>query len=497
MGAASRIACLLVPALPLEALLRAEPPLRGAPLAVLDSDAARAAVLCASAEAEAAGVGPGMSAAAARAACGALVLRPRSPALERSALDALCDLAAAHAPVYERGEAGVLLGVGDLGRLFPSEAGLGASLWTQCERLGLRARVGLASGPRLSQVAARSGEGVTVIAPGDERRFLSGLPLDALEPGEALAARLRAFGVRGVADLAALPRPPLAMRLGAAGVQLHRLACGEDDAPLRPTTPPAILSEVLDLDDPLDNLEALAFLLRGALDRLVVRLTVRGQALQDYTLRLDLSPRGQESWPVKVAAPTRDVATLLRLGRAALQALPPTAPVRRVALLCRPGAPRPTQLDLFSAAGPSPAQLSAALARVQSLCKDEGAGVPAVPDTHLPGDYRVLAFPAQRPARPAPPGPPGPPARARLAPHVLRPPRPAEVIVLEGRPVALRAEGASGEVRSCGGPHRVRIGWGQRPCLRDYYDVELGDGGLWRLFQDLATAAWFLDARYD
>ena len=30
-----------------------------------------------------------------------------------------------------------------------------------------------------------------------------------------------------------------------------------------------------------------------------------------------------------------------------------------------------------------------------------------------------------------------------------------------------------------------------------HYDVELGDGGLWRLFQDLATAAWFLDARYD
>ena len=51
-------------------------------------------------------------------------------------------------------------------------------------------------------------------------------------------------------------------------------------------------------------------------------------------------------------------------------------------------------------------------------------------------------------------------------------------------------------MRRCGGPYRLREGGGART-LRDYYDVELGDGGVYRLFHDLRADRWYLDARYD
>ncbi len=35
-----------------------------------------------------------------------------------------------------------------------------------------------------------------------------------------------------------------------------------------------------------------------------------------------------------------------------------------------------------------------------------------------------------------------------------------------------------------------------RPVLRDYYDVEMESGDLYRVYQDLANESWFVDARY-
>jgi hypothetical protein len=56
------------------------------------------------------------------------------------------------------------------------------------------------------------------------------------------------------------------------GLRLHRLAAGEDDSPLQPTTPPVEIRESIDLDEPEHNLEPLLFLLRGLADRMMARL---------------------------------------------------------------------------------------------------------------------------------------------------------------------------------------------------------------------------------
>ena len=39
--------------------------------------------------------------------------------------------------------------------------------------------------------------------------------------------------------------------------------------------------------------------------------------------------------------------------------------------------------------------------------------------------------------------------------------------------------------------------WTQEPADRDYWDVELSDGALYRIYRDRKGGAWFADGIYD
>jgi hypothetical protein len=56
----------------------------------------------------------------------------------------------------------------------------------------------------------------------------------------------------------------------------------------------------------------------------------------------------------------------------------------------------------------------------------------------------------------------------------------------------------SGAVRVAAGPWNLEEGWwSASPASRDYWDVELSGGGLFRIYRDRATGAWFADGMYD
>src|SRR5262249_56135646 len=81
----SRIACLLVPDLPVAALCRTDPELVHRPLVVAEGDGPHARIAAAAGPARARGVRPGVhSVAQARAIAAALVVRPHDPPGERS-----------------------------------------------------------------------------------------------------------------------------------------------------------------------------------------------------------------------------------------------------------------------------------------------------------------------------------------------------------------------------------------------------------------------------
>ncbi len=55
-----------------------------------------------------------------------------------------------------------------------------------------------------------------------------------------------------------------------------------------------------------------------------------------------------------------------------------------------------------------------------------------------------------------------------------------------------------GLVRVAAGPWSLEEGWWTaEPVERDYWDVELSGGGLYRIFRDRTTGEWLADGMYD
>jgi protein ImuB len=406
-------------------------------------------------------------------------------------------------------EAAVFLDASGIERCFGSEAGLAAALAARAERLGIPAIAAVAGSRSVARIAARRllagwlarppGEPgpVEVVPPGGDAAFLAPLPLELLDPPDALAEALGRFGLRRAGELLRLPRRALVARLGKGAAELLALVLGEGEEPPPPLPPETRLEEAADLEAPVDRLEPLLFVLQGLLSRLAARLECRGLAASELALALRLAGGGRDARRVGVAAPTLDVRVLLRLAALSLEARPPAGEIEGVAVACEGRPQRGDQLDFFRPAGPAPALLSRTLAELEALCGPGRVGAPVVVDTHRPGAFALAPF-----------APPSAPAAAREAPPVylhhltvraLRPPLPAQVEARGGRPVSLRSAVASGRVEQLAGPWRTSGNWWSEAehFAFDHYDVLTSDGTAARLRFDPLRGRWEVDAIYD
>ena len=506
-----RIACLLVPDLPLRAQLRAQPELATRPLAVASGSGPRADVIAATPAAQTAGVRIAHSVAQARAACPALQVCVASPALERAARSALLDIAlslspraatAPRTPGLFFAEGSVFLDASGIESLFQSEQGFASALLARAERQGLPGMVGIASSRSIALLAARhrvsGGSPLHCLAPEEERAFLAPLSLDLFDPDDRLAQALTRLGIRNVRDLLRLPRRGLAQRLGPGALELVARARGEDPAPGLPEPTSTRIEEAIDLEAPVDHLEPLGFVLRGLISRLAERLALRGLACESLDLQLRLEGGGQDARRIGLAAPTLDQRVLLRLATLALAEHPPHAPIEK-ATLGSQGVPAPRdQLDLFMPRGPDPAALGRTLSELESLCGEGRVGAPEVADHHNPLGFGLGPFvppPADHPGPSrAPPAAPDHPAL-----RALRPPARAEVRVAGGKPTFVRSAAARGDVLVVAGPWRTTGYWwseNERFAF-DHFDVQLSDGTVARLGFDWMKRAWQIDGIYD
>lgn len=505
-GASSRTACLLVPDLPRAAALRAHPELSGQPFAVSSGGGPRAEIVSVSDAAARHGVRRGHSVAEARSLCAALAVHVASPALEEAARAALLDAALSCSPraALEPRRAGLYAGEAAVGAdasgiesLYRSEAGFAAALCQRAAALGLPARVAIAGSRSVARIAARriAGDGETcVLAAGAEAEFLAPLPLDALDPDDALAERLTRFGVHRVRDLLRLPPQALATRLGPAAPALVALARGHCGLPPLPAPGETRIAEAIDLEHPAEQLEPLLFALQGLLSRLLARLELRHLACDALALTLELAGGGREVRRIGVSAPTRELRVLVRLVAQALESRPPRAAVACAQLETRGCPLRRDQLDLFRPPGPAPGALAPALAELASWCGASRVGAPAVADHHHPDAHRVEAFsPASADAVDA-----APPGACLLALRRLRPPAPAEVRLRAGHPSWIRSAVCSGRVLRCAGPWRTTGGWWSEGRFAfDHYDVQTQDGTVVRLRYDHMARLWQIDGVYD
>lgn len=491
-----RIACLLVPDFAIAAVCRSDPELAGRPLVLAETSAPHARVLAASRAARAAGVRTGHTLAQARAVAAGLTVRRRNPAAEGCAAQALGDVAASVSDRLEIAADGtVFLDAGGVRHLATSERALATALVARAAKVGLEARAGLGGSMIVARLAAlHTADGVEVVPAGTERGFLAPLPLRCLAADAAIVATLERWGVRRLGELARLPLAEVATRLGPPGAALVRTARGEDERPLAPQVRADRVEETISLEYTLDALEPLLFVLRGLLERIIARVGLDGVGCARLGLALHLDDRSRDAREIALAAPTRDVRTLLGCLRVELEARPPRAAIARVQVSAVAETVRALQLGLFTPPGPSPERLATTLARLAVLCGADRVGSPAVVDTHRPTAAATAPFVLPpRDALPVPPGVPG-----RLVVRALRPPRPIEVFSDRGRPDFVRGMGLGGRVVGAAGPWRLAGEWWRADAYaRDYYDLELSDGGVYRCYRDGASERWFVDGVYD
>jgi protein ImuB len=142
------------------------------------------------------------------------------------------------------------------------------------ETCSVESQVGIADGVFAAGLAARAGR---VIAPGETRAFLAGVPIEALERPE-LTDLLKRLGVKTLGDFAALPAGDVLTRFGFDGALAHRLAAGFDHRPLAVRRPPPDLDVADTYDDPLERVDVAAFAGRVLAERLHDKLTAHGLA---------------------------------------------------------------------------------------------------------------------------------------------------------------------------------------------------------------------------
>jgi protein ImuB len=264
-------------------------------------------------------------------------------------------------------------------------------------RTGVECQTGFADGLFAAVLAARRGLGVEL---GRSREFLAPLGVEELdrEPDvdrAELVDLLRRLGLRSLGAFAGLAPADVASRFGADAVLAHRLARGLDPRPPVRRRPPEELAVELELDPPVDRVDAAAFAARALAERL--HTTLAGHALSCTRLGVWARTEGGEE--------------LLRIWRCA-EPLTPSGTVDRVrwqldSWLTRGGSgavvrlrltPEETvtagalQMGLWGEVGESDERAGRALVRVQALLGPEAVVTAVLTGGRDPGE-RVRLVP--------------------------------------------------------------------------------------------------------
>ena len=550
-------AVLHVPDFALQALLRLEPALLGQPVAILADDSRKAPILQLSATARLAAVAPGQTATQAITRCPNLIVRQRAVHAEAAARRLLVDAAFALAPRVEETAEGVctvdLAGGGGLRAAEAATRPLLARLAGQ----GLHASAGLATHPEVALLAAkavrpaaapddpggwspiserassaREGHHVAEARPHDAAaaailvvdtpgKFLAALPLAALDPEPALADILERWGVRTLGEFTDLPRHEIGRRLGEAGLVLWDRAAGRTERVLRHVAPPEVFEEAMELDHRVETLEPVLFLLRRFIDQLVLRLEGAHRVAGTVLLKLLLDDGTTHQRRFRLPEPTCRAESIERMLHTHLESVRTEAPIVGLKLRLVPVRPQQRQQGLFEADLRDPVQFAETLARLVAVTGEGRVGSPRVEASHRPDAFTLVPLETAN----ALPGGEHAATDGRTALEPLglplrrfRPPVPARVITdgSEASPddgdnphpvgpdaaVAtlpwLESTVARGRVRDWRGPWRASGDWWEagRAWARDEWDVELVNGGIYRLVRVQADGRWYLDGEY-
>ena len=413
----------------------------------------------------------------------------------------LVECAQAFSPVVEQAQPDIaVLDASGLDRIYGPPHEVAAAISARAREMGFTANIALASHPDTAICAARGFSGISIVPHGDEAKFLESLPVHLLGLDEQMSETFDRWGIRTFRDLAVLPTIGIAGRLGPEGVRLQALARGECERPLVAIEAPLRFAEELQLDDPVELLEPLLFVLGRLLNDLCRRLAGRGLAANELRLRLALEDKSEHQRTLRFPVPMCDPRTFLKLLQLDLGRHPPAAPVLKVGITAEHSKPRTAPEGLFIPQAPEPEKLELTLARVTALVGEKNVGSPELQDSHRPDAFQIHRFapPPSHGRGSASVTANGDRERAVAAYRRYRPPKEAQVQTENERPIFVHSADIRGKIISCAGPWRTSGDWWTLdPWNRDEWDIALHTGALYRIYYDHVTGRWFVEGSFD
>lgn len=494
-----RLACVNVPALPLQITLNAHPDWKAHPVAVVAEDRPQSPILWVNGRARKSGVTPGLAYAS------ALSLVPElraAPLVAAHVAATVADLAArlrAHSPEIEPStdEPGVFwANVAGLHRLYESLEAWAGAVRADLSRAGFSAIVVVGVTRFGTYATARVARSVRVFADAGEEAAEAGrVPLARLAAvSPEILDALHRLGVRTVDGLLRLPARGLLERFGPQLYRLHREAAGDLPTPLQPEIPPEPVVRAVLLDYPESDAAGLLFLTKRLLHLLLATLAGRGQALAALEMRLRPDRHEWCTERIRPAAPTLDAVQILDLVRLRLEATVLSAGVIELVVEAFGEPATADQLQLFTEHQQRDLEAgNRALARLRAELGDDAVVRVVMRNGHLP-EARFGWEPMERLQIPRP--------RAVEMRSLVRRVY-ARPVALPPSPRPSHDDGwlisgvVRGSVSDQSGPFILSGGWWVREVRRDYYFVETRRGEVLWVYYDRRRRGWFLHGRVE
>jgi len=493
-----RLACVDLPAFPLQLLLQRHREWAGHPAAVVAEDKPQGLLLWVNEKARRQGVLPGLRYAAALSLASDLRAAVVLETEIQKAVENLVYILMRFTPEVEASneEPGVfwLNGAG-LRRIYVSPRQWAHEIQKDLRDRGFTANLAVGFTRFGPYAAAKSKPGVTIFRdPAEESDHARSVPLNRLNIDPKFRDALSKLGIETIGALLSLPQGGLRERFGKAAHRLYRLAAGDLWTPLDPRAPEEPVRQKFLLDNPESDATRLLFLIKQMLHPLLAALAERHQALAALQLSLLIDHGDWLREPLRTAEPTLDAAQILDLVRLRLESLQLAAGVIEIELGAETSAASSEQLRLFEASILSGVQgpardldaVNRALARLRAEFGEGSVVCARLADGHLP-DAKFSWEPVSRARRPEP----KPVGEKTLVRRILAKPEPLPSGPFHSHEDPWLLGTRHDAVARLIGPYVFSGGWWNRQIEREYYYVETRRGDLLWLYYDRVRRKWF------
>jgi len=496
-----------LPHFELQAALRQHIDWAGSPVALLDdapsgsSKSRKCQIVQINSEAKQSGVSEGMTAPQGQARCETLRFQTRSAAQEQISQDILLQWNASITPNLEATRPGVC--TVDL-RGTAYDKGLEERWAHACVKalapLHLHPGIGIAATPDLALLAAQVATPILKITAQAEatQAFLHPFTIQALGAAPEIIHILNRWGIKTVGSLVKLPKQEVVRRLGKECLPVWERAQGRHSRLLHHFQPSSILTESMDLEEPIERLQSLIFILNRFLEQLTSRLENLYRVAETMVLDLRFDDGTSHHQSFRIPEPTRDLQRLFSMLFTHLENFQSPSPIIGLSLSISPTRSTHVQLSLFDTNLRDPNRFTETLSRLEALLGPDRVGTPVPTASHRPDSFRLEPFnlinASKQTCTPSPVSKDGLPLRR------FRPPKPAQITITQGPQAEQRMRVAFANLHSkahkTSGPwNNSGHWWDQTRWERQEWDIELASGGVYRVAYE--ANRWLVDGVYD